>query len=305
MLDGRAEIERPGPEAVTIAGVRVTAGSRVILRPSTTADVLMRAVDGRRAIVDAVVQDLDDDVKLTVTLEDDPARGLGKGRGLGHRFFFAPDELEPLTELASSPPPRRVLVAGIGNVFMGDDAFGVEVANRIASDGVPDGVTVVDFGIRGMDLAYALNDGYHAAVLVDAMPRGQPPGTLEVIQPDVEEDLFVGFVAHGMNPVAVLQFARQFGPLPERVLVVGCEPLTVGDPDGAEIHAGLTPPVAAAVDSAVGLVERLVAELLEEPGAELPEEPRAGCQRSDEQSRPRSHEQSCPRSDEMSRGGHR
>ncbi|HWC25575.1 MAG TPA: hydrogenase maturation protease [Solirubrobacteraceae bacterium] len=263
-MDGRAEIERPGPESVTIAGVMVRPGSRVVLRPRSTADILMRAVDGRRAIVEAIMEDLEDRVQLTVSLEDDPARSLGKGRGLGHRFFFAPDELEPLTEDGASRPPRRVLVAGIGNVFMADDGFGVGVAERLASCPLPEGVDVIDFGIRGMDLAFALNDGYHAAVLVDAMPRGQPPGTIEVLEPELDPDVFVGFEAHGMDPVGVLQFARQFGPVPDLLRVVGCEPQVVGDPEGQDVVAELSAPVRAAVDAAVPLIQRLVEELLDQ-----------------------------------------
>ena len=264
MLDGRAEISRPGPDSVEIGGVTVRAGSRVRLRPrTTTTDVLMRAVDGKRGIVDAIMQDTDDELRLTVTLEDDPVRSLGKGRGLGHRFFFAADELEPLAGAGSEAPPRRILVAGIGNVFMGDDGFGVAVAERLAEEELPEGVDVADFGIRGMDLAYALNDGYHAADLVDAAPRGQPPGTIELIEPEIDPDVFVGFQAHGMDPVSVLQFAQQFGPLPERTLVVGCEPHTVGDPDGDEVLGELTPVVQAAVGEAVAMICTLLDELLE------------------------------------------
>lgn len=259
MLDGRAEISRAGPDSVHVDGVRLTAGSRVVLRPRTTAtDVLMRAIDGRRAIVETVVQDTEDVISLTVTLEDDPARSLGKGRGLGHRFFVSPDEVQPLPTEGPAAPPRRILVAGIGNVFMGDDGFGVAVARRLAERQLPEGVDVVDFGIRGMDLAYALGDRYDAAVLIDVAPRGQPPGTLEVIEPDVEPDLFVGFEAHGMDPVSVLQFARQFGPIPERTLIVGCEPETVLNPDGDELLDELSAAVTAAVEPAVTLVEELV-----------------------------------------------
>lgn len=132
---------------------------------------------------------------------------------------------------------------------------------------LPEGVDVVDFGIRGMDLAYALNDGYHAAVLVDAAPLGQPPGTVEVIEPELDPDVFAGFEAHGMDPVGVLHFARQFGPLPERTVVVGCEPQTVDDPDGQEILAELSAPVRAAVDAAVPVIRRLVGELLDRPAS--------------------------------------
>jgi hydrogenase maturation protease len=266
MLDGRAEISRPGPESVLIDGVAVAAGSRVILRPRTTAtDVLMRAVAGRRAIVESVVQDTDDQVRLTVTVEGDPIRSLGKGRGLGHRFFFNPEELEPVAETGRDAPPPRVLVAGIGNVFMGDDGFGVAVVGALSGRVLPDGVDLVDFGIRGMDLAYALVDGYDAAVLVDLAQRGQPPGTLELIEPEIDPNLFVGFQAHRMDPVAVLQFARQFGSLPRRTLIVACEPHAVLDPDSDELRDELSPPVARAVEHAAALIEELVADLGHRP----------------------------------------
>ena len=262
MLDGRAEISRPGPESVVIDGMAVRAGSRVILRPRTTqTDLLMRAVDGRRAIVESVLQDTDEQVRLTVTVEDDPIRSLGKGRGLGHRFFFAPDELQPLPAGGGEEAPRRVLVAGIGNVFMGDDGFGVAVTRALSTHRLPEGVDVVDFGIRGMDLAYALVDGYDAAVLVDVAPRGCPPGTLEVIEPEIDPNVFVGFEAHRMDPVSVLQFARQFGPLPEQTLIVACEPQTVPDPDGHELLDELSAPVRAAVPQAAWLIDELISKL--------------------------------------------
>src|SRR5438128_1754175 len=90
----------------------------------------------------------------------------------------------------TTPPPdrRAVLVAGVGNIFLGDDAFGVEVAQRLARRPLPAGVRVVDFGIRGLDLAYALLDPYEAVILVDAMPRGEQPGTLYVLEPDLGPD---------------------------------------------------------------------------------------------------------------------
>jgi hydrogenase maturation protease len=263
VIDGRAELQRAGAESVVIAGVDVRAGSRLLLRPRAGGDILMRGLDGRRAIVDAVMTDLDDRVQLTVSLEDDPARTLGKGRGLGHRFFFSPDEVEPLGE-AAAPAPPRVLVAGIGNVFLGDDGFGVAVAERLAERALPDGVDVVDFGIRGMDLAYALADGYDAALMIDAAPRGQSPGTLEVVEPELDPDLAVGFDAHGLDPVAVLHFARRFGDLPRRTLVIGCEPQHLGDADGPDIDAELSAPVQAAVDSAVELVCSLIDDLRRE-----------------------------------------
>ena len=130
----------------------------------------------------------------------------------------------------------QVLVAGIGNLFLTDDGFGSEVARRLSTAAVPDGVKVVDYGIRGMHLAYDLLDGYTALVVVDALPGAGSPGDLSVLEvgPD---DLGEGELdAHGMAPVAVLAF------------VVGCQPADVGE------GIGLTPQVAAAVDPAVGLV---------------------------------------------------
>ncbi|MDQ4130958.1 MAG: hydrogenase maturation protease [Actinomycetota bacterium] len=257
------ELSKPAPDAVTVAGVEVRTGSRVVLRPRSTRDILARHLDGRRAIVDTIMQDVDDDaVSLTVTLEDDPARDLGKGRQIGHRFFFATDEIDPLPDTGAAAPPQRILVAGIGNVFMGDDGFGVEVAARLAQRQLPEGVDVVDFGIRGMDLVYALGDGYDAALLVDASPRGQPPGTIEVIEPEPEAETELAVDAHGMDPVRVLTLARQLGPIPPRTLVIGCEPQAVLDPQATEeVVAELSPPVRAAVDEAAELVESLLEEL--------------------------------------------
>lgn len=263
MIDGRAELQRPGAESVMLEGVAVRAGSRVLLRPHITGDILMRGLVGRRAIVDDVMTGLDDRVQLTVSLEDDPARTLGKGRGLGHRFFVAPEEVQPLQD-GPAGPPQRVLVAGIGDIFCGDDGFGVEVAARLGRQALPDGVDVVDFGIRSMDLAYALADCYDAALMLDAAPRGQPPGTLEVIEPELDPDAAVGLQAHGPDPVAVLHFASRLGPLPRRTLVVGCEPQDLGDPAGEDVHDGLSEPVQAALDDAVELVCSLIENLRRE-----------------------------------------
>jgi len=157
-----------------------------------------------------------------------------------------------------------VLVAGIGNIFMADDGFGVEVAKRLAERDLPAGVEVTDFGIRGMDLVFALGEGYDAAVFVDAVPRGEPPGTLFVIEPELgEQDEEVMLDAHGMDPVKVLALARQLGPVPERLRVVGCEPAVRMTGEEDELVGELSEPVREAVDRAVELVESVARELVE------------------------------------------
>jgi len=156
----------------------------------------------------------------------------------------------------------RILVAGVGNIFLGDDAFGVEVVRRLAQRPLPASVRVVDFGIRGLDLAYALLDGYDGVVLVDAAPRGGPPGALYVIEPDAAAaEAGAAVEPHGMDPVKVLRLAAAMGGRVGRLLVVGCEPAAPAE-TVEEMQAGLSGPVAAAVDEAVRLVESLVAQLL-------------------------------------------
>jgi len=148
----------------------------------------------------------------------------------------------------------KLLIAGVGNIFLGDDGFGVQVASRLAAAELPDWVHVVDYGIRGMHLAYDLADGYSSAILVDAMARGGEPGTIYVIEPD-RPSVPAGnplFNAHGMQPDLVLSLAGTLGAEAGRVLVVGCEPASL------EEGIGLSAPVAAAVDDAVRMVTRLV-----------------------------------------------
>ena len=166
---------------------------------------------------------------------------------------------------------KRILIAGIGNVFLGDDGFGVEVVKRLAGRELPEGVEVKDFGIRGMDLAYALQDGYELVVFVDATPRGGEPGTVYLIEPEVEDDGEVTLDTHGMNPVKVIKLSRALGARPTRTLVVGCEPRVVlGGEDYDEMLMELSEPVRVAVDEAVKLVESLVEEISEEGNSVSP-----------------------------------
>ena len=157
---------------------------------------------------------------------------------------------------------KRVLVAGVGNIFHGDDGFGVEVVRRLAEREMPEGVEVKDFGIRGMDLAYALQEDYEAVVFVDAVPRGEEPGTVYLIEPEIEDDGEVSLDTHGMDPVKVIKLSRALGAKPTRTLVVGCEPQVVlSGEDYDDMSMELSEPVQAAVGEAVKLVESLVEEI--------------------------------------------
>jgi hydrogenase maturation protease len=142
----------------------------------------------------------------------------------------------------------RVLVAGIGNIFFGDDGFGVAVASRLATMPARAGVTIADYGIRGVHLALDLLDGYDLLVLIDALPVGEEPGTVVLFEPEVPEEIGSTVDAHTMNPAAVLSALGRLGGSVERVLVVGCQPETV------EERMGLSDVVAVAVEAAVVMV---------------------------------------------------
>ncbi len=160
---------------------------------------------------------------------------------------------------------KNILVAGIGNIFFGDDAFGCEVAAQLQRRTLPEGVRVIDFGIRSYDLAYAMMDGPDATIFIDATPRGQPPGTIYLIEPELNEvDNASGEVvnAHSMNPVRVLQLLRSLGGQPGRLYLVGCEPAVLETDDGS---MGLSQPVQAAISKALEMIESLITDLLAEP----------------------------------------
>ncbi|WP_210771118.1 hydrogenase maturation protease [Streptomyces albidus (ex Kaewkla and Franco 2022)] len=259
--------EQPA-RTVLVDGVELAQGSRVRLRPGRNADVLDLALTGRTAEVDAVEEDLEGRIHIVVTLEGDDGRDFRTG--LGHRFFFTPEEVEPVDGQA---PGTRILIAGIGNIFFADDAFGPEVITAMRERPVPDGVHIADFGIRGMDLAYRLQDGYDVAVLVDAAPRGKAPGTLYVIEPEQQPQDGAQRTmpeAHGMDPVQVLALSAHLGgdKLP-RVLVLGCEPSVRMRGDEPDVVVGLSEPVREAVGRAVEMLESLTGDLLLDPACDL------------------------------------
>lgn len=159
-----------------------------------------------------------------------------------------------------------ILIAGIGNIFLGDDAFGSEVARKLQQRPLPDEVRVVDFGIRGFDLAYALLEGYEVTILVDATPRGDHPGTLYTIEPDISEldeldPNGLTVETHGMNPMKVLAMVKSMGGVFRRILLIGCEPTPLESEDG---QLGMSEPVQLAVDEAVRKIECLVSQILAE-----------------------------------------
>jgi hydrogenase maturation protease len=264
--------EKTPVDHLEIAGVEVKTGSRVRLRPRRGGDVMDIALAGQIATIECIEQDYEGKCHVCVVLDNDPGRDMGLLRQPGHRFFFDAEEVEPLSEEEAREikPAQKpsILVAGIGNIFLGDDAFGVEVVRRMAALKLPGSVRVSDFGIRGFDLAYALQDGYETTILVDACPRGQAPGTLYVIEPDLKalDDPHapqVAVEAHAMNPLSVLRMAKAMNIQVKKVLLVGCEPETLG---GEEGQMGLSQPVEAAVDDAVKLVESLVNRILNGDG---------------------------------------
>ena len=156
---------------------------------------------------------------------------------------------------------RQILVAGIGNAFLGDDGFGGNVAQALEKRELPSGVKVFDFGTGGLDLAYEVMRGYDALVLVDVSRQGEPPGTLYVMEPD-QAEVEGGFEdgeminPHAMDPQTVLRFVNAVGGWPGKVLVVACEPLVV-----EEMGMGLSDEVAGAVERAVNVVLEQVEEL--------------------------------------------
>jgi hydrogenase maturation protease len=164
---------------------------------------------------------------------------------------------------------KQILVAGIGNAWLRDDGFGGEVAKLLSGRELPAGVSVVDFGSGGLDLAYEVMRGYDALILIDVSRQGEPPGTLylmEVRSEDVDGKIEDGQMLdpHGMDPETVLRFVKYVGGWPGRVFVVACEPEIVED-----VGFGLSDPVSASLTRAAEVVLETVAEL--QGGAEGPD----------------------------------
>jgi hydrogenase maturation protease len=255
-------------DSLEIQGVPLRRGDRVRLCPRAGGDVFDIALAGKLAVVESIEQDYEGNLHVCVVVDDDPGRDIGMLRQPGHRFFFTPDEVEPIAiaeeSSARGVDTKKILIAGIGNIFLADDGFGVEVASRLAKESFASGVRVGDFGIRGFDLAYALMEGYETTILVDAFPGEGGPGTLFVVEPDLtglnSAAAQAGLIEpHAMNPVTVLRMAASMGGELKRVLLVGCVPETLGPEEG---QMGLSAPVAASVDEAVKLVGSLVTRIL-------------------------------------------
>src|ERR1700722_17794132 len=163
--------------------------------------------------------------------------------------------------------PHGILIACIGNIFLGDDAFGVEVARALAARSLPANVKLVDFGIRGWDLTYSLMEDHDAVILVDAVLRGQPPGTLYLIEPDTNDTeggteispQDIQLDAHNLDPAKVLRLAASLGGKQNRILLVGCEPTPMDSEQDMAME--LSDAVQAAVPEAVNMIESLLNEL--------------------------------------------
>jgi hydrogenase maturation protease len=168
--------------------------------------------------------------------------------------------------------PRRVLIACIGNIFLGDDGFGTEVARRLAGHPLPPEAIVKDFGIRALDLTYALLEPYELVILVDACSRGSEPGTVYLIEPDPVDSTGADggaprLDAHSMNPMQVLRAAHSMGAPANRILIVGCEPAETGTDEEGKL--GLSDPVERAIDGAIALIRSLVTSTLDGKPTEI------------------------------------
>ena len=264
LLEDKAHLDQ-----IDVNGIILKPGNRVRLHPKEGGDILDLALRGQLAIIESIEEDYEGGRHVCVVVEDDPGRDLGIMRQPGHRFFFNASEIEPVVAVGDGKAVEvakvargQILIAGIGNIFLGDDGFGVEVVRRLASRPIPREVRVTDFGIRGLDLVYALQDGYETTILIDAFPHGREPGTVSVVEPNCDEfksSAGAAVEAHCMHPLNVLHMAIAMGAPLKRILLVGCEPAFLAGDEG---HMGLSESVEAAVDVAVTTTLALVDRLL-------------------------------------------
>jgi hydrogenase maturation protease len=156
---------------------------------------------------------------------------------------------------------QKLLVAGIGNLFFGDDGFGIEVVRRLRQRNWPASICIDDFGIRGFDLALALTSGWESAILIDSALHGRAPGALSWIKPDwpSANANVSSFNAHTLHPAAVFSLVQHLGGTTTEVIILGCEPAQTGEADGI----GLSAAVENAVNPAVALIEEQIRASLE------------------------------------------
>jgi hydrogenase maturation protease len=164
----------------------------------------------------------------------------------------------------SSSQPDTILVACVGNIFLGDDGFGVEVARSLAHRTLSSNVFVKDYGIRGFDLAYALLEPWTAIILIDALPRNDAPGTLYIVEPDLSHmgnptAPGMEMNPHGMDPVRVLNLTLTMGDILAPLFLIGCQPHDFGDEINGRM--GLSEPVQSVVEDASNMVEELIAKI--------------------------------------------
>ncbi|MBS1811093.1 MAG: hydrogenase maturation protease [Acidobacteria bacterium] len=230
---------------VNIGDATFRVGSRVRLLPRAGGDIFDVALQNKSAVIESIERDFEDNIHLAVVLDDDPGKDIGMMRHVGHRFFFRPDEVALL-------PEKRILIAGIGNIFLGDDGFGVAVAQQLLQREITDNICVRDFGIRGFDLAMKLAENYDVVILVDAMARGGNPGDVYWLDLDLHElENHTEITTHELTPLRALALGTAFGAIYQQVFIVGCEPLNLDE------GMGLSEPIWQAIPEAISLIDSL------------------------------------------------
>lgn len=237
---------------VNIGDTTFRVGSRVRLLPRAGGDIFDVALLNKNAIIESIEQDFEDNIHFAVVLDDDPGRDIGLHHHIGHRFYFRPDEVALLNEI-------KILIAGIGNIFLGDDGFGVEVIRQLWQRENPAQMVVQEFGIRGFDLGMALAENHDAVILVDALSRGGMPGDIFLLEPDWRElDENTPMDAHELTPLHALAMGKRLGAKYKQVFVVGCEPLSLAE------QIGLSEVVQRSIPTAISMIDALAQKLCTE-----------------------------------------